>query len=283
MTPGREHARHFTRKVDAQRWLDEQTAAVVAGQFVDPRAGRQTFRDYAEWWRATQVHRPSTAAYHETMLRRHVYPRLGERPLNSILPSDIQGLVKAMSADLAPSTVGVVHGIVAGIFRAAVADRRTVANPCVGTRLPRAQKRRVVPLTTGEVSSLADQISGRYRALVTLAAGTGMRQGECFGLTVDRIDFLRRTVTVDRQLVTVANRAPFLAGPKTAASHRTIPLPQVVVDALAAHLAAFPAGREGLVFTTDDGKPIRRTFSRRGSGARLSSPRAHLPGRRSTA
>ena len=28
------------------------------------------------------------------------------------------------------------------------------------------------------------------QALVTLAAGTGMRQGECFGLTVDRVRFL---------------------------------------------------------------------------------------------
>ncbi|WP_307824937.1 tyrosine-type recombinase/integrase [Geodermatophilus bullaregiensis] len=32
--------------------------------------------------------------------------------------------------------------------------------------------------------------SERYRALVTLAAGTGLRQGEALGLTVDRIDFL---------------------------------------------------------------------------------------------
>ena len=28
---GREHARHFGRKVDAQRWLDEVTASVVTG------------------------------------------------------------------------------------------------------------------------------------------------------------------------------------------------------------------------------------------------------------
>jgi hypothetical protein len=44
---GHEHARHFPRRVDAQRWLDEVTAAVVTGQYVDPRAGRVTFRAYA--------------------------------------------------------------------------------------------------------------------------------------------------------------------------------------------------------------------------------------------
>jgi integrase len=95
--------------------------------------------------------------------------------------------------------------------------------------------------------------------MVIMAAGTGMRQGECFGLTVDRIDFLRRVVHVDRQLVTVSRRPPFLAPPKTAASVRSIPLPTVVVDALAAHLAAYPPLEDGFVFVTDAGQPTRRT------------------------
>src|SRR4051794_33254115 len=82
---GKEHARHFKRKVDAQRWLDEMTAAMVTGQYVDPAAGRVTVRQYAEQWRARQVHRPTTAAHVETMLRRHVYPALGQKRLSSVL------------------------------------------------------------------------------------------------------------------------------------------------------------------------------------------------------
>ena len=49
-------------------------------------------------------------------------------------------------------------------------------------------------------------------------------------------------------------RAPELAPPKTRASNRTIPLPRVVVDALAAHLAEFPDGPDGLVFTLVGGE-----------------------------
>ncbi len=120
-------------------------------------------------------------------------------------------------------------------------------------------KSRVEPLDTEIVLALADAVPNRYRALVLLAAGSGMRQGECFGLTADRIDFLRRIVHVDRQLVTVSGRAPFLGPPKTPASVRTIPLPTVVVDALAAHLAAYPPLEDGFVFVTDAGRPIRRT------------------------
>jgi integrase len=253
---GREHSKGFGRKVDAQRWLDEFTAAVVTGQYVDPKAGQITFRDYAERWRAMQVQRPSSQAHVETMLRRHAYPALGDRYLSAIMPSDIQAWVKGLQ--LAPATVGVVHGIVSTVMKAAIRDRRIVANPCDGSKLPKVQRKQVVPLATEQVAAVRDALPPQLQALVTLAAGTGMRQGECFGLTVGRVRFLERIVTVDRQLVTVQGRAPELAPPKTQASNRTIPLPQVVVDALAAHLAAFPAGSDGLVFTLS-GKPITRS------------------------
>jgi integrase len=258
-TAGKEHSKHFDRKTDAQRWLDEVTAAIVTGQYVDPRAGRITFREYAERWRATQVHRLTTQDYIEGNLRRNAYPVLGDKPLSSIRPSEVQAWVKGMTDRLAPSTVGVVHGVVSGVFRAAVRDRLIVANPCDGTRLPKTTPSPVEPLPVETVHALADVVPARYRALVILAAGLGMRQGECLGLPVDRLDFLRRVVHVDRQLVTVTGRPSFLTGPKTAASVRTIPLPQVVLDALAAHLGAFPPLGDGFVFVTAAGNPIRRT------------------------
>jgi hypothetical protein len=57
---GREHARHFPRKVDAQRWLDEVTASVVTGVYVDPNAGRLTFATFYAEWSARQVWAPGT-------------------------------------------------------------------------------------------------------------------------------------------------------------------------------------------------------------------------------
>src|SRR5690348_896060 len=57
---GKEHARHFARKIDGQRWLDEVTASVVTGQYVDPAAGRATFAAYYQQWSARQVWVPGT-------------------------------------------------------------------------------------------------------------------------------------------------------------------------------------------------------------------------------
>lgn len=48
---GRQHARHFARKVDGQAWLDQVTTAVVTGQYVDPKAGRVTFATFYQSWR----------------------------------------------------------------------------------------------------------------------------------------------------------------------------------------------------------------------------------------
>jgi len=262
---GKEHAKHFTRKIDAQRWLDETTASVVTGTYVDPNAGRITVYEYAEQWRSAQVHREGTVVQVEGILRRHVYPVLGERPISSVLPSDVQALVKRLSTTpregsrrpLSPATVGVAHRVLSAIFKSAVADRRIASSPCVGTRLPKVDKRKVEPISTEYVRALVTAIPERYKGLVLLAVGTGMRQGEVFGLTLDRVDFLRRALTVDRQLVGISGRVPFFGPPKTAASVRVIPLPTVVVDALAAHLANFPT--EDLIFTNESGGMIRRS------------------------
>jgi integrase len=262
---GKEHAKHFDRKVDAQRWVDEVTASIVTGQYVDPSAARVTFKEYAESWRQAQVHRESSAAHVETMLRRHAYPAFGSRQLGAIRPGEVQSWVKKLSTGseaqrgLAPATVAVIHGLVAAVFKAAVRDRKLPPSPCEGIKLPKQEPRQIVPLATAAVRSLAEAVPARYSGLITLAAGTGRRQGEAFGLTLDRVDFLRRTLTVDRQLILLAGQEPRHGPPKTRASYRVLPLPQVVLEALAEHLREFPVTDNGLVFTNEAGAPLNRT------------------------
>ena len=85
-----------------------------------------------------------------------------------------------------------------------------------------------------------------------------MRISEAIGLTVDHVDFLRKTFRIDRQLVDVADGKPVFGPPKTTASNRVVPIGQAAVDALAAHLAQHPAAPDGLVFTNAEGEPCRR-------------------------
>jgi integrase len=256
---GIQRKRSFPRRIDAERFLSTVSADLVQGNYIDP-SDPTLFRDYAEQWRAAQVHRPTTRAHVETNLRRHAYPTFGGRRLSTIRPGEVQAWVARLTQVLSPATVQVNHGLVAAVFKAAMRDRLVGSSPCEGTKLPKKLPREVVPLAVGMVDALASTVPPRYRALVVLAAGTGLRQGECFGVVDDRLDLTARTLRVDQQLILLPRRPPFLAPPKTPASHRTIPLPQVVVDTLAEHLARFP-GRHAdrLVFTDEDGRALRRT------------------------
>jgi len=68
-------------------------------------------------------------------------------------------------------------------------------------------------LTVEQVAALASAVPRRYRALVIVSAALGLRQGEACGVTVDRIDFLRRAITIDRQAVTPGRNSDVRFGP----------------------------------------------------------------------
>ena len=71
---GREHSKHFARKVDAQRWLDQVTASVVTGSYVDPKAGKITFAAYFEQWSARQVWVTGTVLAMKLAVRSTTFP-----------------------------------------------------------------------------------------------------------------------------------------------------------------------------------------------------------------
>ena len=66
------------------------------------------------------------------------------------------------------------------------------------------------------------------------------------------------TFASNRQMLTVAGAVPAFAPPKTRRSNRTAVVPSAVLDALASHMARYPLGPDGLLFTRDDGTPMRR-------------------------
>lgn len=244
----------FTRKVDAERFLVHLEQAKLRGAYVDPAAGRVLLREYGERWRVNQVqHRPSTRTRVEGDLRNHLYPTFGERPVNSITRSDVQAWVTELSGHLAPATVSVVYSYLATILKSAVADGIIAATPCHHVSLPEIPVTRVVPLIADQVEAIAQAMPPRHRGWVLVGAMTGLRFGELAGLTVDRVNFIRKVLTVDRQW-TAGGFGP----PKSPTSYRDIPLGEVAVRALADHLAAYPALEPaGIVFHTGS-SPLTR-------------------------
>jgi integrase len=117
--------------------------------------------------------------------------------------------------------------------------------------LPRVDDAEVHPPTVEKAAAMTDAVSEQCRALVVLLAGSGVRIAEALALRPSDVDFLRRTLRVERK----RTREGTITAPKSAKSTRTVPLAQVVVDALAAHLARRPIDSEWL-FPADDGGPL---------------------------
>ncbi|MFI5883413.1 tyrosine-type recombinase/integrase [Streptomyces sp. NPDC051554] len=241
---------------------DARAAAVQAdldrGLYIDPSAGKESFRAVGERWRGSAVHRPSTATRVERALRLHVYPTFGDRAIAGIRPSEVDAWVKDRAQVLAPNTLKSTYSYLVTVLRTAVHDGIIRANPCAGVKLPKVRRPEVVPLHEDAVRALIDAAPARYRALVLLAAASGLRQGEMFGLEVGHINFLRREVTIAQQLVGPDDGEPFLGEPKTHESYRTVPLAKSAVDALAAHLAAYKPKGVTLDDRTNPRKPKRR-------------------------
>ncbi|MEM8619854.1 MAG: site-specific integrase [Actinomycetota bacterium] len=264
-TPGgATRSKTFRRKIDAEQFLDTVGHRMVTGEFVDPVAGRMLFKEYCVIWleRKSVTTRPTTIETFTSHVRKHLGPAFGARELKSITRENVKQFAGTLQDRVAPTTARAVVFTLAAILREAVDDGRIAKNPAERIKVGSKTNRRVDPAhvagVAGQVPQLAAAMPSRWRAAVLLMATTGLRLGECLGLTVDRVDFLRRTIRIDRQLGNLAGGSGF-AEPKTDAGVRTIPVPSAVTDLLAAHLAEFGSGDDGLIFTTETGGPIGRS------------------------
>src|SRR5438874_8251471 len=140
---------------------------------------------------------------------------------------------------IAVATRSVVFAHLRSIFGAAVDDERIAKNPCSAKSVqqPRPAARRVVPWKLDEVLAIQEGLAQRYRAMVDLGAGCGMRQGEILGLGEEDLDLVQGWVHVQRQLKRVWSRLVFGA-PKNDHDRR-IPLPSSVARVVRAHLAQY--------------------------------------------
>jgi hypothetical protein len=59
----REHARHFPRKRDAERWLASQEVAIARGEWVDPTFSKITVGEWSRQWLALQVQLKPTTGF----------------------------------------------------------------------------------------------------------------------------------------------------------------------------------------------------------------------------
>lgn len=103
-------------------------------------------------------------------------------------------------------------------------------NPCYRMR-PRTQRRKPVLLTWSELERLAAAMTPRYEILIWIVALAGLRPAEAFGLTIDRVRFLKRSLWIEQQLQDGVEDEEL----KTQSSYADLPVDQLLLDKIAAH------------------------------------------------
>jgi integrase len=252
----RERSKTFARKVDAERFLTIAEGSKLRGEWVDPAAGKISLADFASEWMTTVAHiRPTTRYRYESLLRVHILPTLGDLPLATVRPLDVQSFVSTMrNQGLSATTVRHAYVLLAGVLKTAQRDGRIGRNPAVGVVPPPRSRQEQRYLTADQVWALADAIEPSYRALILTGAYAALRWGEMAGLKVSRLRLLERRINVAESLIEIGGRLVW-GPPKTGS--RIVSIPAPLADEIAYHLSAYPPGADGLVFVAPAGGPIR--------------------------
>lgn len=242
---GKEHARHFVKKAQAQQWLDEVTASVVRGDYVDPAAGKTTFRQWFIRWSEVQDWVDGTS---DTAALTLASVTFADMPMSRITELHVEAWMKAMTrpgpkrkTGLAASTRRTRYNYVRMAFLAAVKARVIRLDPTAGITPPRVAKSegKIKIPTPEQVGAALVEAPGHFHAFVAVCAFAGLRLGEAAGVQLGDVDFLRRTLSIRRQIQGQVNSKTVEVSPKYQ-SARTVYLPDDLVKVLAAHVEKHP-------------------------------------------
>jgi integrase len=250
----------YPTRSQAEAALADALARRSHGFALDP--AKLTVDQYLDRWLAhirTSL-RARTVARYAGLLRDHVRPDIGARPLKQLAPLEVQAIYDRLAVGgrkdhkpggLAPQHILAVHRCLHRALAQAVTWRLVARNVATDATPPPVPPTDVVALAPQQVALLldaADRASSPWLGTWTvLAAATGARNGELCGLEWADLDLDAGTVRF-RQALTIIDpavladadptgrRKELALGPvKSTASRAILTLPPFAIQALRQH------------------------------------------------
>lgn len=271
----------FPTRTAADEWLAEVRRRLNSNQRIDIDKAAETFEQYSISWLLDKQEtiRPKTAQLYASLLDEHLLPFLGAFAMKDVTPSVVKewrhwllGRFKARkeSGDVprkdttGKTRTAQAYRLLHGIMATAVRDQVIAANPCTITGAGTSEAIERKPATIEQIETIADNMPERYRALIHVAAWSGLRFSELAGLT--RADVVLTILddgskgyrlNVDKQTYRLNGKLYEKEPTKTKAGRRVVFLPPHLTDLLTQHLRTFTGARnDDYVFCTSKGTPI---------------------------
>lgn len=235
---GQRHTKSFTRKGDAQAWIDEQTSKLVTGTHVAPRKARTTVAQWCDTWiEGYRTRKGSTVRQAETHIVR-IKAAFGPHQLAAVRPSQVKAWCAALKAEgLEDSYVYALHARLAQLYSDAIDDGLVVRSPCSRKTAPPAGKQKPYVATTEQLWALYDAVPTHMKPAVLVGAFMGARLAEAGGMLVGDLDLMRGVWTPAAQYPAV----PL----KTECSRTAVSFPRSLALELAAHIESTAGTRKG--------------------------------------
>jgi integrase len=185
---GKQHASTHRTKADAHQFLSAVEVDISRGQWIDPIAGRITFRKYAESWleRRSDL-KPTTRARYRGLLDRHLLDMFGDVPLAQLKPGQVRSWHGSLR-ERHPSTAAGAYRLLNTIYISAVREEVVARSPC---RIKGGGSEHATERTTAtdpEAQAAVNAMPEGLRCALLLATWCQLRRGEILGLQRQDID-----------------------------------------------------------------------------------------------
>jgi integrase len=254
---GERHIRTFELKREAEEYHDKVRGDVRSGIHTAPSKSITVAEACDRWIKGVEAeHRErSTVAQYRQHAKLHIVPRLGNTKLANLTDEKVGAFRDDLLANLSRP---LARKVLVSLKQLLKANKYGHVAAGVTVKLEQRHKRKLevgrdIPRPEEIKRMVGAATDARTRALLLLAAFTGLRSSELRGLRWSDIDLKAGEVHVRQR----ADKYYEIGAPKSAGSRREIPLDSgTVVPALKEWKMACPKVEADLVFPDPDGKPV---------------------------
>jgi integrase len=262
---GTRRYKQFSRKKDAEAWRVNTEFSVNSGiHSADSQSMKVTVA--AAIWLERPEHdglEQTTMAAYEQHIRLHINPVCGGRKLSQITAPMVVGFRDQWLASLSFPMAKRVLRTFSAILNHAQATGKLTQNVALAVKMPRQSKRdqatKEIPKKSDIVAIIeASKASPDLSAhpLACIAIFSGLRASELRGLTWACVNLNQALLTVSQRADSTGQIGP----PKSEAGNRTVPLPEMAVQACRKWKLACPPSDLGLVFPSLRGQVMSNQF-----------------------